>query len=416
MLRIARSLLVAALSLPAFPIAAATPLALDEALAKAERTSPQLAAQRAAAEAAAALVGSAGQNPDPKLVFGVENVPVQGGDRWSLTADSMTMRRVGVMQDFVRGEKRELREARAAADARREETMISMQLADLRREVATAWFERYYAERARQLAIELARETKAQAATAAAAVAAGRSGSPEAVAARAMQLAIEDRILEIDRQARRAEAQLSRWIEADALRPPANPPDVFTLPHARDGAGDLASHPHVAIYEPMREAAEADAALARAATKPDWNVELSYGQRGPAYDNMVSLMVRVDLPLFSARRQDPVAVSRAKAVEQVRAQADEATRRHLAEIRAAVGDWEIGKERVERYRAGIVPLAEERVRLATAAYQGARADLASVFEARRNVFEQKVAALNAEFEVARAWAQLAFLVPERSAR
>jgi outer membrane protein TolC len=414
MLRFNVPLLVAVLSLPALPVLAAPPLALDEALARAERASPQLAAQRAAADSAAAMVGPAGQNPDPKLIVGLENVPVQGGDRWSLTGDSMTMRRIGVMQDFVRREKLDLREARAAAEARREQAMVSMQLADLRREVATAWFERYYAERARELATQLAREAEVQASTAASGIATGRTASPEAVAARGLQLSLEDRLLDIDRQARRAEAQLSRWIEGDATRPPAAPPDVFTLPLQREADGELASHPHIAIYEPMREAAEAEARLARVATKPDWNVELSYGQRGSAYDNMVSLMVRVDLPLFASRRQDPLAVARERAVDQVRAQAEDATRRHVAEIRAASADWEIAKARVERYRRDIVPLAEERQRLATAAYQGARADLATVFEARRNVFEQKLAAVNAEADVARAWAQLAFLVPGRS--
>src|SRR5688572_30827631 len=88
--------------------ALAQSLSLEQALGIAESRSAQLAAQRAAAEAAAALVPAAGENPDPKLVVGLENIPVEGGDRWSLSADFMTMRRVGVMQDFVRGEKRAL--------------------------------------------------------------------------------------------------------------------------------------------------------------------------------------------------------------------------------------------------------------------------------------------------------------------
>src|SRR4029078_4332904 len=119
--------------------AAAQSLGLAEALAIAESRSPQLAAQRAAAEAAGALVPAARENPDPKLILGVENVPVEGGERWSLTGDGMTMRRYGVMQEFVRGEKRELRETRAAAEARRESAVVEMQRADLRRDVAVAW-------------------------------------------------------------------------------------------------------------------------------------------------------------------------------------------------------------------------------------------------------------------------------------
>ncbi len=185
--------------------------------------------------------------------------------------------------------------------------------------------------------------------------------------------------------------------------------------HAGALDADLESHPHIAIFGPALAAAEADLRLAQAATKPDWSVELSYAQRGSAFSNMVSVMVRMELPIFASRRQDPVAVSKGRQVEQVRAQAEDAKRRHGAEIRASLADWEAAKSRVERYRRDIVPLAEERSRVTSAAYEGARADLATVFDARRGLIEAKLAAINAEAEVARAWAQLAFLVPERSA-
>jgi len=90
------------LCVPAYA-ATINPLPLDEALRIAESRSAQLAAQKASAEAAAELVGAVGQNPDPRLIVGIENVPVEGGNAWSLTADSMTMRKVGVMQDFTSG-------------------------------------------------------------------------------------------------------------------------------------------------------------------------------------------------------------------------------------------------------------------------------------------------------------------------
>jgi outer membrane protein TolC len=95
----------------------------------------------------------------------------------------------------------------------------------------------------------------------------------------------------------------------------------------------------------------------------------------------------------------------------VRAQADDARQRHLAEIRAGLVDWEAARARVDRYAKEIVPLAEERSRLATAAYSAARADLPAVLDARRALLEARLAALQAEAELARAWAQLAYLIP-----
>jgi len=395
--------------------AAAQSLGLADALAIAEARSPQLAAQRAAAEAAGALVPAARENPDPKLILGVENVPVEGGERWSLTGDGMTMRRYGVMQEFVRGEKRDLRETRAAAEARRETAVVEMQRADLRRDVAVAWLERLYAERSQQLLAALSREAELQMQVANADVGAGKVPVAEAVAARALRATLADRRQEAEQKARRATAMLSRWLGNDAARPLGAAPDIerLSVHHTAMLEAELEAHPHLAMYAPMEAAAEADMKLAAAATKPDWSLELTYGQRGSAFTDMVTLMFRMDLPIFSGRRQDPVTLSKMKQLEQVRAQAEDAKQRHVAEIRAGVVDWDVARERLQRYKSEIVPLAEERERAASSAYESARADLATALEARRSVIEAKISALSAELEFARAWAQLAFLLPER---
>jgi outer membrane protein, heavy metal efflux system len=403
--------------IPAFAgmtVLAAPPLSLDEALRLAQARSPQLAAQVASAAAAAALVPAAGQNPDPKLIAGVENLPVQGGDRWSLTRDFMTMRKVGVMQDFVRGSKREGREARADAEARRELAIVEMQRADLRREVATAWFERFYAARSRELIGALASEAQLQSDASTAELAAGRGSASDALAARALRATLADRDLETQRQSRRAEAMLTRWLGEDASRTPVAQPDIeHVAHHAGDFEANLERHPHLAMFAPMIAMAEAELRLAQAAKDPDWSVELSYAQRGPEYANMVSVMFRMELPVFAGRRQDPVIESKRRALDQAQAQAEDARRRHVAEIRAWLADWEIAKARLERHRKDIVPYAEERARLAQSAYAGGRADLASVFDARRMALDARIAALGAEAELARAWVQLAYLLPDR---
>jgi outer membrane protein TolC len=396
-----------------FPAYAATTLTLDEALGLAEARSAQLAAQKAAAAAAAALIPAAGQNPDPKLVAGVENVPVEGGNAWSLNADGMTMRRVGVMQEFMRGAKLDARTARQEAEARREAAIADMQLADLRREVATAWLERFYAARAREVVDAMAAEAKLQSDASTAELGAGRGSAADALAARALRATLADKQLETDRMARRAEAMLTRWLGADAAREPVSPPQVrYIHHHAVDLEEGLERHPHLAMYGPMIEMARAELRMAEAGKQPDWSVEVSYAQRGPAFENMASIMFRMDLPILQGRRQDPAIESRRRSLEQAQSLAEEARRRHVAEIRTSLAEWEVAKERLERQRADIIPYAEERARLARSAYAGGRADLASVFEARRMLLEALLNAINAEAELARAWAALAFLVPE----
>jgi outer membrane protein TolC len=396
--------------------AAAAPLTLDEALRIAETRSSQLAAQRAAADAASALVPAARENPDPKLLVGVENLPVEGADRWNIASDFMTMRRVGVMQDFVRGEKRELQGTRAEAEARREQALVEMRRAELRREVATAWLERHYAERMVALVESLEKEARLQAEVATAELAAGKTPAAEGIAARALVATLADRRIESERMVRRATAMLTRWLGEDAARPlGADAPSYGLDRHTRGletGEG-LEEHPELGMYAPMEAMAEAEMRLAAAAKKPDWSVELSYAKRGSIFGDMVSVMFRMDLPLLAERRQDPVTRSKAFALEQVRAQAEDARRRHLAEVRVSLADWEAARERLSRHRREIVPLAEERAKAALSGYAGGRTDLAATLEARRGVVEARMSALGAEAELARAWAQLAYLLPER---
>ena len=91
----------------------AEPLSFDSALALAVRETPALRAEAAQVDAARHAAIPAGALPDPKLVLGIDNLPIEGPDRFSLTRDGMTMRRIGVMQEFPNDAKRGARVAAA---------------------------------------------------------------------------------------------------------------------------------------------------------------------------------------------------------------------------------------------------------------------------------------------------------------
>jgi outer membrane protein TolC len=167
------------------------------------------------------------------------------------------------------------------------------------------------------------------------------------------------------------------------------------------------------MYAPMQAMADAEVRLAEAAKRPDWSLEVAYAQRGPFYSNMVSIGVRIDLPIFEARRQNPAIASKLAAAEQVRAQAEDARRAHLAEVRALLADWSAAVERVQRFETSQIPLAHGRSQAALADYSGGKADLGNALEARRAEVEVRLAHLQAMGEMARAWAQLNFLLPDK---
>ena len=87
-------LVLASSAVASVNIQAQPTLTLDQALRAAQDRSRQLVAQDAAAAGWREMAVSAGQRPDPTLKVGVNNLPIDGPDRLSLTRDFMTMRSV----------------------------------------------------------------------------------------------------------------------------------------------------------------------------------------------------------------------------------------------------------------------------------------------------------------------------------
>ena len=164
------------------------------------------------------------------------------------------------------------------------------------------------------------------------------------------------------------------------------------------------------MYAPIQAIAENDLRQAEAAKRPDWSVEVVYAQRGPAFSNMLSFGVRVDLPILQSRRQEPAIASKLALVAQVRAQSEDARRAHVAEIEVMVADWEAAKTRVQRYAMDLLPLAHQRVEVTLAGYRGGRGDLSPVLDARKGEIEIRMKHVEAQSEMARAWANLNFLL------
>jgi outer membrane protein, heavy metal efflux system len=416
----ARRLLLVAVALVSLAAAAqgAKPLPLEEALGIAQERSPQLTAQSAAISAAESLIVSAGQRPDPQLGIGIENLPVDGPDAFSLGRDFMTMRKIGISQQFTRAAKLQARETKAVGERNRELAKLIGARTEVRRQVALAWLDRYFIEQRLRVLRDLERETAFLAEAARAALAGGKGSPADPIVARTARVQVQDRIQEVEGDLKRAQASLARYVgESEAVRPLDRPPSFYVLPHApNEFLQVLEHHPQLLVYRPMEAMARADIAEAQAAKKPDWSVELAYAQRGSSFSNMLTIQASIDLPIFSGKRQDPVIAARYEALEQVRAEREEARRMHEAEIKHMLIDWETARERLKRYWQELVPLSREAAAAALAAYRSGRGNLAAALEARRTAVETRFAALQTQAELARAWANLNFLVSEKVAK
>jgi outer membrane protein TolC len=390
--------------------AAERPLSLAEALQLAVAQSQQLVSQRAMVDAAREMAGPAGELPDPKLKAGIENVPTQGPDAWSLTRDFMTMQRIGVMQEFPRAEKRRLKAERALRDAERGAVGVEATTLAIRREAATAWLARRYAAATEDAIAAQIAEAELGVTTVAAAYRAGRASQGELLAAQGMVIELRNRATDATAQSRRARILLARYVGTDADRPLADIPDVARLPDSARLA-DIELQPELRLARAQESIAATEADLARAARLPDWSAEVSYAYRGPGYSNMVSLMFSIDLPWSPGTRQDREYAARLKELDAARAMREDARRMRNAEVESMQAEWESARVQMQRITDELLPLAMQRREAALAAYRGGVGPLAAVLDARRAELDARLALIAQQQAAAKAWAWLNFVIP-----
>lgn len=411
-LRFDRRLRVAAAALLAFCLvsgADAASLSLFEAVRAAEAQSPELDARRAALAAATDAVLPASQQPDPQLVAGFENLPLDGVDAYRIGRDNMTMRKVGLMQTFVRAEKRRQRGLRAQAEAAREEATLAASRLAVREATARAWIACATAERRLDLLHELGPRADAAVAVAAAALAAGRAAAADGLAAQAAVAMLQDRLSDAERERADARAELARWLPEAAERELGEAPDFGELGRAPEAfLAHADRHREMLTYAAAEAEAQAELALARQETRPDWSLELAYARRGAGFADMLSLQVRVDLPLFAARRQAPAIAARRARLDQVQAERADALRQHTASLRKTLAAWRSARDRAQRYERELLPLAQARADAALAAYRGGRGDLAGTLAAFDAAVEQRLAYSDVLNAVGQSWASLYF--------
>jgi outer membrane protein, heavy metal efflux system len=389
--------------------ATAAPLTLPLAVSLALEDQPLLKAQDAQLRAAREAVVYAAQLPDPQLSFGVQDLPVNGDDAFSLRRDSDTQLMLGVSQALPRAAKRRLMGERAAAQARAETEMLGQTAQEIRRDVALAWLDVFRPERAQALVRAVEREADAQAQAADIAYRAGRITQADLIAARVdLDLAREEAD-DWAQQAAHARNALSRWIGPAATRPlPERLPELPAPEPYETVVERLQRHPHLAAAARGVEVAQAEVRLAQQGYRPDWSVDLGYGYR-PDFSEMVMLKFGMDLPIFTGKRQDRVLAARVAELERAQSLRDDALRQHLAELRLNHADWRLLQGRLARFDRDILPQAEHRIAAARLAFESGRSELIEVLRARRALLEIRLQRLELEVDQARHLVQLQYL-------
>ena len=389
---------------------AAAPLTLEEAAQLALANQPLLASQQASITAAEKNAVAAEQLPDPKLKVGLSELPITGSEAFSVRRDNFTQYKVGVTQEFPRAEKRRLRGAIGRLEAERDTEELEVIRRTVKRDAGLAWLEAFYPESALSLVQSQEKEIQTQLEAVEIAYRAGRASQADILAWQVTLDLLKDRRADFVRQAQRARAQLARWIGEDAARPLADTLPQSRLPQDRGALlAHVENHPRLSYLDKQVEMAQTDVALARQAYKPDWNLEVSYGNR-PAFPDFFSVQVGFDLPVFTKNRQDPALASKLSLLDKSRSMKEDAQRTLKADAGRSYADWQSSGERLQRFDESILPLAKQRIAAALAAYQAGRIDLNTVLLARRDELEIKLQRLNLAVEAQRAQLQLQYFL------
>lgn len=356
-------------------------LTLEQALQQAVQAYPALAAQQARVDAARLNQIPADQLPDPKLGVGIDNFPISGPTANSLTADFMTMQRISVMQEVPNADKRRAR--RATAEARVAQAGAEQQAMrrEIRRDTALAWIARLKAEKKLAWFDQLEQENRRLAEVVRARIASGTARVDEAVMPKQEALKLADQRDELEAQRQQAVAGLQRWLG----RAGNTPLDMSwpSWPIARSALlAHVQHHPELRVFEPRAQVLAGEQREAQAAKHPDWGVEFAYQRRGQQFGDMVSLGFTFDLPIFSARRQDPLIAAKQAERVGLEAEREDLLRRHTEELERDLAEYERLDRALIRQRDALLPLLASKLDLLQAGYSADKASLTEVMTAR----------------------------------
>ncbi len=372
-------------------MAVATPIEplIDEAL----RHNSEIAAARAEGDAAQQRIAPARALEDPMLETGIVNAPLP----FSLRREDMTMKMLGLSQKLPYPGKRDLRHDVAVADATSVSHAVDETANRVVRDVRVAYDELRLSVTSQGLVTATLDTLQQLVAIAEARYAVNQATQSDALQAQIQVVRMQQELLRLGQEetTRRSELRklLGRHDEDTASITPTRAV-LLELPAAPEALQKAAQEqrPQLKSLAALIDKSNREVELARREYYPDFEVRFGYGQRdrtldGMPRDDMITLTVAVNLPLWRKSRLEPRV---AEATAMRRQAISLADGQHL-ETRAAL-EREIASERQQResarlYRGTLMPQTDAAFDSALAAYRVGRVDFLTLLEARMRVYE-----------------------------
>lgn len=382
-------------------------LSLQEAITAALGSDPWLQGSELSEKALLAEAVAAGELPDPLLTIGLANLPT---DTLDFDQEAMTQFKVGIAQMFPRGDTLQLRrrqkeEASAVQPFLREDRKASVAL-----KVSLLWMDAFLAQQSvtlieenRHLFDQLLGITHANYASTQ-----GATRQQDVIRAELELTRLSDRLSTLWQAYDAAQQALAEWLPAE-YRGKALPnmlTDGEGLAHVKENRQALVKriqqHPRIQALDRKIQSFSTDIDLAREQYKPEWGLNAAYSYRdNPASSNsanidradFISLGVSIDLPLFTANRQDRRVSAATHRRGAIRIERDLALRELLAEYEKARVELQRLDERDRLYQQQLLPQMRDQADATLASYTSDGGDFSEVMRASIAELNSKIMAL-----------------------
>ena len=411
---IVMTLLTGMMLVVAFSVKAEELLSLAETIQLATQNQPLLQSlDDAAASSREASIAEA-QLPDPKIKFGVTNLPVTNSNALRLDREDMTMVNVGFAQNMTPLKKREVASNRQLAVADQFATEQVATARSIERDAALAWLDVYEAQRKTELYQRLIDNMNAERKVLAASISSGNAKTSDVLGVDTnISITKEKRIFAL-RDERKARAALARWIGKSASRPISTELPAMTNKLNHDTTQQkIEKHPLLKNAFQSEKVAQYAVDSAQANLERSWGWEVGYGKRFNGHSDMISFEISIDLQLDRVNRQDRRTAEKLVLVERVRKLTEDRRRQLSSELESAMADAEAAEALENESRTQLIPNAQAKLSIAQAGYKSGMQTIADVWQARRSVIDIELDRLSILTDKQRAAVRIGYFINDK---
>jgi len=391
-------------------------LSLSEAESLALANDPLMESHKAVARAWNNDAVADNQLPDPKLLMGLSNVPL---DSLSLSQEPMTQFVFGVQQSFPKGDSLALKQIQSEWHAKAELARANDRRGKLKRTIREDFFNLYYQveavriiHRTRKLFAQLVDITEAH-------YASGRVNQQDVLRADLELSRLDDRAIKIQTDENVLRSKLSQWL-GDAAWLPID----TDFPKLQEFSGNedlnklITEHPSIVIETAKLEVSKQGVAIVQQQYKPAWGLGLEYRKRfGENPDSsertdMMAAMVTLDIPLFTENRQDKRVAAKEEKMMAVKLARDDKLRQLKQVYDSNLVKLKGLDERQRKYKDNLIKSAEGNSKAAMKAYQSGVTEFTNLMRAHITELDIRLSDLRVRVDRALALAQLLYVTGE----